>query len=58
MEKLYRIEELTTNGWHPPEITDVKLTKEQATNRLNELLAEGYNPNRLRAVPDTTQSSD
>ena len=53
MEKLYRVEELTTSGWHVVEITDVKLTKEQATDRLNALLAEGYNPNRLRAVIDT-----
>jgi hypothetical protein len=53
METLYRIEELCTNGWNVTEPTDVKLTKEQASNRLNELLAEGYNPNRLRAVIDT-----
>ena len=58
MEKLYRIEELTTSGWHVTETTDVKLTKERATERLNALIAEGYNPNRLRAIPDTTQSSN
>jgi len=53
MEKRYRIEEETTSGWHLTEQYDVNLTKEQATERLNELLAEGYNPNRLRAVLDT-----
>ena len=58
MEKLYRVEELCTNGWQPVLPTDVKLTKPQASARLNELLAEGYNPNRLRAVPDTTQSAN
>ena len=58
MEKLYRIEELTISGWHVNETTDVKLTKERATERLNALIAEGYNPNRLRAIPDTAQSSN
>jgi hypothetical protein len=58
MEKLYRIEELTTNGWHLVEMTDVKLTKQQATERLNGYLAEGYNPNRLRAVVDTPSTTN
>jgi len=53
METLYRIEELCTNDWNVTFASDVKLTKEQAKKRLEELLAEGYNPNRLRAVPDT-----
>jgi len=52
METLYRIEELATNGWHIIEKSDTKLTKEQAKERLDQLLAEGYNPNRLRATPD------
>jgi len=52
MEKLYRVEELATNGWHIIESTDVKLTKEQAKERLDSLIAEGYNPNRLRATLD------
>lgn len=52
METLYRIEELCTNGWNLTEPTDVKLTKEQAKERIDALLAEGYNPNRLRATPD------
>jgi len=34
------------------EDTDCKLTKDQAKQRLEDLMAEGYNPNRLRAVPD------
>jgi len=51
-ETLYRIEELSTSGWNVVEVWDVKLTKEQATKRLNALIEEGYNPNRLRAVPD------
>jgi len=52
METLYRVEELATNGWQVVEITDVKLTREQAKQRLEALIAEGYNPNRLRATAD------
>lgn len=51
-ETLYRIEELTTSGWNVVEVWDVKLTKEQASRRIEELIAEGYNPNRLRAIVD------
>jgi len=51
-EQLYRIEELSTNGWELTESTDVQLSKEQAKQRLEFLISEGYNPNRLRAVPD------
>ena len=52
MEKLYRIEELCTSGWAIQDDDTVKLTKDQAMNKLNDLLAEGYNPNRLRVVID------
>ena len=52
MEKLYRIEELTTTGWLLTENTDVKLTKDQARERINYYLSQGYNPERLRATPD------
>jgi len=54
MEKLYRIEELTTTGWELVDDATVstQLTKEKATEKLNALIAEGYNPNRLRAVAD------
>ena len=52
MEKLYRIEELTTSGWELVDVDTVQLTKEQASAKLNDLIAEGYNPNRLRATLD------
>ena len=52
MEKLYRIEELCTDGWALIEKEDQGLTREQAKERLDAYLAEGYNPNRLRAVVD------
>ena len=53
MEKTYRIEELETTGWVPIEDCE-KLTKEQAKEKLDFLIAEGYNPNSLRAIPDGT----
>ena len=52
MTQLYRIEEQSTTGWSLVEPTYVKLTKEDAINVLNNLMADGYNPDRLRAVPD------
>lgn len=52
MEKLYRIEELTTAGWQLVDTTDVKLTREQAKEKLDVYIADGYNPNRLRATLD------
>ena len=49
-EKLYQIEEYVTSGWAV--IDDNKgMTKEQTKVRLEALINEGYNPNRLRAVP-------
>ena len=52
MTQLYRIEEEYTTGWALVEPTYVKLTKEDAVKILNGLMADGYNPDRLRAVPD------
>ena len=52
MEKLYRIEELCTDGWAVIDDKAVKLTKDQASKRLDEAIAEGLTPNRLRAIPD------
>ena len=51
--KYWRVENNATNGWNitDPRL-DVKLTKDQAKVRLEELIGEGYNPNRLRAIPD------
>jgi hypothetical protein len=50
--KLYRIEELYTNGWELIEESAKGLTKEECTQRLQVYIAEGHNPNYLRAVPD------
>ena len=43
--KTYRIEEEITNGWAE---LDTNLTKDEASVRLNQLIEQGYNPNRLR----------
>ena len=51
-DKLYRIEELMTTGWALLDKQSVRLTKDQAKARLNDALAEGLNPNRLRAIPE------
>lgn len=52
-EKLWKIIILETTGWNDiEEMNCVKLSKEQCTNRIESLLAEGYNPNHIKAVPD------
>jgi hypothetical protein len=49
-EKLYKIEELYTNGWVS---IHENLTRSQASDKLQELINEGYNPNFLRATSAT-----
>lgn len=52
-EKLWKIIILETTGWNDIEEPNcVKLSKEQCTNRIESLLAEGYNPNHIKAIPD------
>ena len=48
-EQLYRIEEEGTNGWFQID-NHGNLTKQQATQILNQLFREGYNPGRIRVV--------
>ena len=55
MERLWRIEELTTEGWTLLDDKAVKLTKERGDVMLNECMASGVNANRMRAVPDVGQ---
>ena len=53
MEKLYKIQEQDTTGWvEIEEPNSVKLTKDQASVRLSELMAKGFNPNHLRLLYD------
>jgi hypothetical protein len=56
-EKLYRVEEFVTTGWEVVPGNSTKLNKDQAKELLEELIGEGTNPNRLRAVPDTTSGT-
>lgn len=52
--KTYRIEELATSGWELVDVKHQKLTKDRAKEVLEALISEGYNPGRLRAIPDGT----
>ena len=52
MEKLYRVEQLCTTGWELVEEDYRQMTKERTKEVLESLIAEGYNPNSLRAVPE------
>ena len=52
MEKLYRIDELTTEGWTLLDDKAVKLTKSQCDVMLGEFMASGVNASRMRAVLD------
>ena len=55
MEKLYRVEELCTTGWELVDERYVQMTRERTKQVLEELIADGYNPNSLRAVPESSQ---
>ena len=55
MEKLWRIEELTTEGWTLLDDKAVKLTKDQCDVMLGEFMASGVTASRMRAVPDVCQ---
>ena len=52
MTQLYRIEELCTSGWVLIEPHSRQLTREDCKAQLEVYIAEGKNPNTLRAVPD------
>jgi hypothetical protein len=52
MEKLYRVEELGTTGWELIEHDACKLTRDQTKQKLESFLAQGYSPDRIRAVLD------
>ena len=50
MEQLYNVEELYTTGWV---VIHSNLPKDLASEKLEELMREGVNPNLLRATPAT-----
>jgi len=47
METLYRIEELCTTGW---EAVNEHLTRSEASERIEDLISQGLNPNYIRAT--------
>jgi len=49
-QKLYTVAEFATSGWAAVDENSVHLTREQAKTRIEELIEEGYNPNRLKAI--------
>ena len=57
MANLWRIEELTTEGWTLIDNNAKQLTKEKCDEQLNMYVTGGVNPNRMRAVPDVGQEN-
>jgi len=57
MERLYRIEELTTEGWTLIGNEAKQLTRETCDALLERYVEGGVNPNRMRAVPDVGQEN-
>ena len=52
MSRKYRVEQKFTTGWGVVDERAIKLTKDEAKKVLENLMAEGVNPNELRAIPD------
>ena len=49
-QKLYKILTFNTNGWNLIEDYANNVTREQCDKMLQDFIAEGYNPNKLKAV--------
>ena len=52
MTVFYTIEEQNTTGWHKLTQEYRHLTKQECTDKYNDLLKDGVNPNDLRVVRD------
>ena len=52
MRRKYRVEQKFTTGWGVVDERAIKLSKDEAKKVLENLLAEGVNPDDLRAIPD------
>ena len=52
MSRKYRVEQYFTTGWGVVDEKAIKLTKDEARKVLENLLAEGVNPDDIRAIPD------
>ena len=51
-ERLYRVEELTTQGWELSDTDTKDLSRADANRILQNLLNDGLSPDRIRAVID------
>ena len=49
-QKLYKILTFNTNGWNLIEDYANNITREKCDELIQELIAEVYNPNKLKAV--------
>ena len=52
MSRKYRVEQYYTTGWSVVHQNAIKLSKDEARKWLEKMLAEGVNPDELRAIPD------
>ena len=52
MSRKYRVEQQFTDGWNIVSKDAIKLSKDEARKWLEKMLAEGVNPDDLRAIPD------
>ena len=52
MSRKYRVEQQFTDGWYIVSKDAIKLSKDEARKWLEKMLAEGVNPDELRAIPD------
>tara|TARA_Y100001937_G_scaffold28225_1_gene40721 strand:+ start:322 stop:480 length:159 start_codon:yes stop_codon:yes gene_type:complete len=52
MSRKYRVEQHFTTGWSVVSEKAIKLSKDEAKKILENLMAEGINPDELRAIPD------
>ena len=52
MSREYRVEQYYTTGWSIVDREAIKLSKDEARKWLEIKLAEGVNPDELRAIPD------
>ena len=52
MSRKYRVEQKFTTGWGVVDERAIKLSKDEAKKVLEGLMAEGINPDDIRAIPD------
>ena len=52
MSRKYRVEQYYTTGWSIVDKEAIILSKDEARKWLERMLAEGVNPDQLRAIPD------